>query len=313
MNIVDTADPMKKTASLERGIIQHPQFKNALDLLNEQHKLSVSSQQSHGMMVLGASGVGKSTLLQTFLKQHPIHETDEETRIPVLSVEIPSQPTIKSTADAILGKFDEKYKGGTAETKTKKIIMLIKHCDVKTIILDEFQHFSDRGRKKTNALVADWLKSLMNNAGVSFVVFGLPQAAEILRSNEQLRRRFSASVTLVPWSMSSESDMKEFRGVIKILEKSADLPASSELYENDLYKRLYFASGGKIGYLSKLIDSATYIALQDGDSHIERSHLHKAFQKSVWADAPKNLNPFDDDFEWRQLNGACEPFEPALI
>lgn len=313
MSMIDASEPARRMASLEGRVIQHPQFKSALDQLNERHKLSISSKQSLGMMVLGASGVGKSTLLQTFLKQYPRQETDERTLIPVLSVEIPSQPTIKSTADAILGEFDWKYASGTAEAKTKRIIALIKQCGVQTIILDEFQHFADRGRKKTNEVVADWLKSLMNSTGVSFVVFGLPQAAGILRVNEQLRRRFSASVTLAPWVMSSESDMKEFRGVIKALEKSADLPVSSGLYEDDMYKRLFFASGGKIGYLSKLISSATYLALLNEGDKIERCHLHKAFLIYIWASAPPSHNPFDEEFEWRHLNGACEPFEPALI
>ncbi|MGH8493084.1 MAG: TniB family NTP-binding protein [Moraxellaceae bacterium] len=294
-------------------VIHYPMFKTALERLVEVFDLSQVSNQSAAMMVLGESGTGKSTLLKAFMERYPRQITEEKTSIPVLSVEIPSRPTIKSTADAILTQFDRLYVGGSAGEKTKRIKLLIKQCEVRVIVFDEFQHFIDRGTTTANTAVADWIKGLMNETKVSVVIFGLPRAARILRYNDQLRRRFSAAIKMRPWVFESSEDIREFKGIIKALERATNLPAPGELHTEDMMRRLFFASGGLIGYLAKLVTMSACTAMKNGDGRITIAHLHSTFIKHIWAEATSNRNPFNESFEWRPLNRANEPFEPVLI
>lgn len=302
-----------RAAELENRKILHPRFTEAMRILEESYLLSVESGKPRAIMVLGESGVGKSTLLAAFLANHPRQEARQKTIIPVLAVEVPAQPTIKSTADAILMKFNKMYVSGSAEAKTERIKLLLKQCDVRCLILDEFQHIVDRGRTRMNAAVADWLKNLMNSSGISVMAFGLPQSANLLRYNEQLRRRFSSSITLSPWTLESEADFNEFRAVINAFERAIALNDVSNLYAEDIAKRIYFATDGKIGYLSRLLSSAMYKVLLAGETCIQRQHLHAAFREQIWADASEQTNPFSDEFQLRRLNRKAEPYEPPLV
>jgi DNA transposition AAA+ family ATPase len=57
------------------------------------------------------------------------------------------------------------------------------------LVLDEAQHLVDYRRNGAYE-AADWIKSLMNETSIAFVLIGLKRTENLLLANEQLRRRF---------------------------------------------------------------------------------------------------------------------------
>lgn len=304
---------LEKIRTFEGRTVLHPRHIRALERLDECYALTVETKKTRSVMVVGESGVGKSTLMNAFVEKYPRKETRNQTIIAVLVVSVPSSPSKGAMADAILTKFGDIYVRGSVQDKRARILLLMKQCGVKCLVLDEFQHFIDRGGTRTYSAVADWIKEVMNEAGVSVIAFGLQNGLLMLRSNSQMRRRFSSSINLLPWSLDTDEDRLEFRRLIKAFEKAMELPEQSLLYGEEMATRIYFACDGKIGYLAPFLSRALYLSLINGGQKVELEHLNRAFIDQIWGSASSKDNPFSADFTFRRLNRLGEPFEPPLI
>src|SRR5712671_3649452 len=89
---------------------------------------------------------------------------------------------------------DPLWSRGNTVSKSIRLRELFKRCRVRLLALDEFQHFVDVRQANIPNEVADWLKEQVEEARLAIVVAGLQRCLEVLRQNEQLRRRFSATL-----------------------------------------------------------------------------------------------------------------------
>lgn len=64
--------------------------------------------------------------------------------------------------------------------------LLLKNLGVEMLVLDEAQHLVDYRRNGAYE-AADWIKSLMNETSIAFVLIGLKRTENLLPANEQLR------------------------------------------------------------------------------------------------------------------------------
>lgn len=109
--------------------------------------------------------------------------------------------------------------------------------------------------------VTDWLKRLISNTNVGIVACGLPEAALVVESNEQLARRFSARLQLTPFALEDDKDFLEFRGLLRSLQELLPMPLETPLHEANLARRMYFASYGLFDYLGKVLEGAVSAAV----------------------------------------------------
>ena len=75
----------ERIAYANKLIILHPRFREGVDLLARCHLDSRQSREPNCGAILGASGVGKTSVVDHYLRQHPSEETDTCTRQPVLT------------------------------------------------------------------------------------------------------------------------------------------------------------------------------------------------------------------------------------
>jgi hypothetical protein len=196
---------------------------------------------------------------------------------------------------------------GSAEQKTQRIYHFLKRCKVQFLLIDEFQHFFEHGRRNEVRRVTDWLKSLINNAAIPVALFGLPECEQVLQLNGQLARRFSSRYYLRPFGFESEEQILEFRGVLDAVEKLLPLPSAS-LSSMDMAQRFYYATYGLIDYVCKVTDGAIQLAYQSQCKKLDVHLYAKAFEEEVWRDVPDGLNPFTANDELRPLIRPGEPF-----
>lgn len=295
--------------SLRHQFIKTPQVSKAFDRLGEVHRYVLHSQCSRGLMLLGLSGAGKTTTVREYLGT-----TFPLVRVPgkscsAVHVEIPASPTQKSLAAAILEGLGDPLASASrhsAETKMNRIATLLRSLHTEVLVLDEAQHLVDRRSNTYDA--ADWLKNLMNSCEISVVLVGLPRARQLLWTNEQLRRRFSATVELERFDWATPEDQRLFASLIGSITKILPVP-TIDLTAGDTLHRLYHASFGLIDYLIKCLDRAIW-SVQTGQARgIDLAVLACAFRDEVWADVPPNRNPFAQDFTFTPLIGFHEPFE----
>lgn len=297
--------------SLQRVHFPHRRFRESLCRIAETHHYSRENQTSDGLLIKGVSGVGKSTILRHYESQFPRQQDSSGTHIPALFVQTPSSPSVKSIAHAILVSLgDPMAHRGTSTEKTEKIIGYLNRCKVEVLLLDEFHHCIYVTTASAFREVTDWLKNMMNRTHCALVLAGLPEAADVVRSNSQLWRRFSAEIDLDAFDSKDDSDWLEFRGLLQAFEAALPLPVEIPSHEANMARRFHVASGGRLDYVRKVLEGAVTVAVRAALPRLELCVLAAGFRERVWQDVPDRLNPFHPQSILRPLDRVGEPFEP---
>ena len=175
------------------------------------------------------------------------------------------------------------------------------------IIVDELQHFVEHGIGNALREVSDWLKSVSDQSGVSTILIGLEKCEEVFYSNEQIRRRFSQTIELKPFSIEDTEDITIFSSVIRELDNQIGLKNKIDLSEENI-ERLYYATNGLIDYLIKLLLGALEIAYKEKKKGIDIRLLETAFRSKIWRVCTNESNPFNKAFIPQKLDKPKMPF-----
>lgn len=295
--------------SIRSTRIEHDTYTAAIRKIAAVHRRGRLHAHGGGLLLTGHTGTGKTTVMKFYLSHFPPRNETDGTVTPVVYVATPSSPTIKNLAEAILVAIgDPAHNRGSSEEKTRRIYNFLKRCKVELLLIDEFQHFTDTGRRSATRDVTDWLKNLLSISQVPVVLAGLPRCTETIRSNQQLARRFSAHYNIRPFSFLKSDHRLEFRGVLGTIQPEIPL-ACPPLHEANMANRIFVASNGVIDYVAKLLDQAVYIAAHKTPAAIDLEVLAQAFRDEIWSDAPDELNPFMPAAVLRPLTRTGEPFE----
>jgi hypothetical protein len=296
----------------ERPIL-HQRFKNGLFQIADLHHRQLHLAQGSGMSLCGPSGVGKSTIIRAYGAQFPRVFEQHRTRCTVLLVSVPSAPTSRSVAGAILEAMgDPKSHRGSAPEKTTRIRQFFKRCGVELLMLDEFQHLFYAPTATAFRDLTDWLKNLLEETGVGVVACGLRASEIVIDSNEQLARRFSQRVRIEPFSFVNEEDFKEFRGILRELESRLPIPPATPLHESNLARRFWVGSYGLLDYVIKTLEGAVSAANLANVDTLDLDVYAAGFRNRVWRDVPDRLNPFHVESPLRPLDLAGELFHKHI-
>ncbi|AWV06252.1 hypothetical protein C9I47_0529 [Lysobacter maris] len=170
------------------------------------------------------------------------------------------------------------------------------------IILDEFQHLSDKGQRKRLRSTADWLKMLVDSKQWALVAAGLPESASVIWSNRQLRERFYAPIMLPMFDWRNAAERRQFRGILKAFQVQLHPFELPDLAGDAIAIRIYLATAGRVGNLAKLLERAVHNAIEEGVAKIRIEDLQTAFYQAVWYAArfPLAKGPFGEgDDEYR--------------
>lgn len=296
LNELKHVDP--RIAAVESLLVYHPLFKDCLSRLEEGFRLSGVTADPPCLAIVGDAGLGKTTIFEKFEALHGRTVLGDRVRIPVLTASIPPKPTVKTLAETLLYRLgDPLYMQGNATQKTNRLILLMKFCGVRSVLLDEFQHFVDKVSKNIPHEVADWLKSFIDASDAAVCVLGLPRGVEVFTLNEQLRRRFSARIILKAFGWGSDAERTAFRGFLRSIEKELKIPISRPLADPDIAYRFYCASGGNIGYVMKVIRGGVHEMVRTNAERLDLDIFAAAFAAHVWNETDFPENPFSPSFD----------------
>lgn len=304
----------QKLASLKKLVINHPQFDKAYQAIVDSYQMKTYVDTPQNIICVGQSGTGKSTLKEKMKLTYPRVRGSEKLVIPILVVDTPSVPTVKNIAEEMLIQLgDPQFNKGSAIEKTNRILNYLEMCEVKMVIFDELQHFIDQGKRRTPYEVSDWLKTVIDKAKVSTVLMGLDRSEEILKVNEQLRRRFSRRVDIRPFDINEKESRESLIGVIRILDEKIGLPESIDLRDKSLIKSLYFATNGIIDYLVKLFIGAYEQTIKMSYNGLTKECFQVAFTECIWVEGVGKLNPFHENFVHQKLDRIGMPFHRMSV
>jgi len=280
---------------VEKVFVRYPRLKTLHQKIDFCRTYSKIAAEPECMLITGAQGIGKTTLIEWYVGDFLIRELPEKRVVPILTVLVPSPATVKGLATEMLKSIgDPAADRGTVSSITLRLRKFLVGCEVELIVLDEFQHFDDRNSKGVLKIVSDWLKNLLNQTKVPIVLVGMPGFESVLdaKGNEQLKRRFSNREQIEPFSWQGPKEIQEFRQLLKKIDDELPLLTDSHLADFATAFLIYKATNGVINYVMKLLRRAARIAIECGLNRIDHPVLADAYEQVLAKEFMQRPNPF---------------------
>gem|GEM_PF-394577 len=272
-------------ARANSALIKYPRFKELHKNIRRCQELSRIAGEAQCMVLEGQTGAGKSTLVREYVKAFPREESDEGTRVPVLYLETPNPATVKGMAAFMLESLgDPAAHKGTLWSMNSRLVKLIRACEVELVILDDFHHLVDAETEHILVTVSEWLKVLIKETGIPFLVVGIVGRVEqVLKANAQLSRLFASREVLQPfhWDAADPKGSVEFIQFVRYAEAALGLPVTTHLGRRELLSLLYQATDGIVANIMNLLRYAQYNALDRGSEHIGLVDLSWAYNERL--------------------------------
>lgn len=268
------------------------------------------------LLLTGESGSGKTTIMRRFIHQEQVRilrETGRSAKVdydglvltdgasgderPVVFVNTPSSRSQTALASAILKAY-----GAEVPRQLRKHQILdrlraqIVGQRTRVLILDEFHHCVDEERDRVVIELSELVKDILVGTRVHIVIAGMGHAALPVDRNPQLNRRCMVRFPLGPFGWGEkDEDRNPFLEFLGQLEASMALPETSNLADPIRAGRIHRATGGLIGFVTRLLHGALESGLENGLLHIDDAYLAFAYdQTKVTGD---RTNPFRDAAE----------------
>lgn len=300
-------DPIyARIAEIDKVVVSHSRLNTAIEGLKQCIAWSEVSREPRGALLTGVGGAGKTTICLTILSMFPARTITEEDRVirivPAFYASVPSPSTIKSLASSILQSLgDPEPMRGSASALTARLGRLLKTCQTKIILLDEFHNLlaeASAGEPRANK-VCNWIRSLINDTGVMLCLVGMPACEALVDHDTQMARRFTHRFSLADLDPGTSEKPGELRGFLltyskKMVERLA-LTSFIDFHDHLRVSQVWAATGGRPAYIVILFKEAVAIALARNASHtsIVLEDLAEAYDKGLTLSVAKvSGNPF---------------------
>lgn len=282
----DVARPTLADAVLafETTVIPHTRHIEAKAAIRELHgryrpREETRRFKARALLIVGAAGSGKTTALEDYMAECPDSSTEDGDIRRIVYVEAPERTTRRGLVGAILGAYGYRARDHwNTSGMIEKIAFYAEETGTEMIFIDEGHHMVNGNNPDTTAEVTEFIKSLLNRVKVQVVIAGLPRLLDIAVPGErtmQLRRRLQPTVILKPYDWATRSGRTMFSGVLGVMEQMLGLPEPSGLAKHEMAKRIYVATGGEIGIVSKYLSQALSMALAGSRGSIDLDLLGK--------------------------------------
>ncbi|MGF1733446.1 TniB family NTP-binding protein [Photobacterium kasasachensis] len=283
---------MNALEQLQNNYIMHKSAKCAFKKIEMCINSTIDGGTPRSVLILGDAGAGKTAMLEVtnahLINNHPHEGINKDT---FLFVEAPSPSSLKALQSAFyeaIGASKLDNQRHTEARRTKQLIELINKHEYKVIANDEVHHFTEKYKKNHESIVCDFYKTVMRDTGCAFILVGKPIAEKLVRTDDQLRRRFLGTARLERLGAPLKEN-KEFHTFINMYRKTCPVPFVE--FNEDFLLRLYVACDGLPGLWHTLIELA--IRTNPGTSQIDTDDIEQAFEAEYQPSDVLDFNPFE--------------------
>ena len=224
-------------------------------------------QRMPNLLLIGATNNGKSMIIEKFRRSHPPISHAGREEIPVLAVQMPSEPSATRFYTALLAALGAPLRRRQRLAELEQLALsLLREVEVRVLVIDEL-HNVLAGRGDTRREFLNLLRFLGNELRIPLVGGGTREAYLAIRSDAQLENRFAPFV-LPRWVPDEQtcSLLASFAAAFPLRRPSAI--ATPEMAEYLLTR-----CEGTIGELTHLLTDAAVVAIETGQEAINQRTL----------------------------------------
>lgn len=296
------------TADLRTRFVKHQRYlrlAEEFDLLLYRRRAEIEGglqSEARGLVVIGASGSGKTTAIRRLFAKHPdlhLPQPDVE-RADVISFLVPAPATLKSVGYGCLTSLGYPLnRDRTGAVIWSKVQTLLSERRVLFLHLDEVQHLYNEKANRESQAVVNTLKSLMQRPDwpTGLILSGTRELQSLVNMDPQLSRR----LTPVEFpSIDATTHAKEIKGIVSHYADIAGLQVNAdELNSAEFARRLIHAAANELGLVIELIVAAIEDALARGADEFDRDAFARAFARRSGCSHVGNPLMADD---WRAID-----------
>jgi len=293
---------MKKSdySIIDQILVPHTSFINYRRRIELLFNAAEFCEDPGGIAIIGESRSGKSRLLQHIEGSHQRLRRDDGMYIPILRITTPAKPTVRGLAQEFLRAIGDPLwrTKDTEQERTDRLKILLQQAGTRMIFIDEFHHFFDKASHTIQHHVSDWLKILIDETKLALVVSGLPSCMSIINQNEQLRGRFTGVMEMPRFDWEKQASQLEFISILEAFQTALSDYELPNMTSEGFAFRMYCASGGLMGYVTKILRQAIWRAISMQTTIIGLDDLAVAYEEAIWTDRFRSdFNPFDLRFD----------------
>lgn len=224
-------------------------------------------QRMPNLLLIGPTNNGKSMIVEKFRRSHrPVSHQDRE-QIPVLAVQMPSDPKVARFYTALLTALGAPLRPRqTVPVLEQLTLRLLRETGVRMLVIDEL-HNVLAGRGEARREFLNLLRFLGNELRIPLVGVGTRDAYLAIRSDDQLENRFAPFV-LPRWEPDTEAS-----ALLASFAAAFPLRRRSHLATPDMTEYLLARSEGTIGEVAALLTDAAVAAIESGEEAINQRTL----------------------------------------
>ncbi|WP_435875952.1 TniB family NTP-binding protein [Nonomuraea wenchangensis] len=226
-----------------------------------------AKQRMPNLLVIGPTNNGKSMIVEKFRRLHPPTSHPDREEIPVLMVQMPSDPHVARFYTALLTALGAPLRPRQRLAELEQLaVRLLRQAGARMLVIDELHNLL-AGRGEARREFLNLLRFLGNELKIPLVGVGTRDAYLAIRSDDQLENRFAPFV-LPRWQPDREAST-----LLASFASAFPLRRPSQLATPEMTDYLLTRSEGTIGELATLLTEAAVAAIESGEEAINQRTL----------------------------------------
>jgi hypothetical protein len=222
------------------------------------------------MLLISPTNNGKTMIIEKFRRNHLPYtsENGEYEIIPVLKVQMPSNPSVRRFYAVIATELGAPVTYNTTAKYETICIKLMRATKVKMLIIDELHNLL-AGNNNVQREFLNVLRFIGNEMQIPIIGVGIKDAYLAIRTDDQLENRFEPFILPI-WQYNNEF-IKLLKSIMMIL----PLKKPSQLLDTELRSMLLSKSEGSIGEIMTILTRAASEAIISGKELIDLEILER--------------------------------------
>ncbi len=257
----------------QRWWIAHDRAQGALACLEALLRDGPGQVRPPNLLLVGPSNNGKSWIVERFVDAHALPATRQAERLPVVAMQMPTEPTVARFYAALLARLGAPVArtgpGGRKHELEQLALRVLRGLGARVLIIDELHNMLG-GTRAARGEFLNLLRWLGNELRIPIVGVGTRDAWLAIRTDPQLENRFEP-FALPPWQAGPDA-ARLLQGFATLM----PLRRPSDLRGTGLVRDVVARTGGTIGEVAAFLRAAAEAAVTGGEECITAAVLARA-------------------------------------